>query len=127
MYLTVLNLPRHEFLKRKWTMLSIVMPGPSEPTPDAMHRVMAPIVDDLKDLERGKMMRVAGRDTKAKVFYRLLFASSDMPALRKLTGGLHYGASVRYPCNMCWVTKDQMKAAEGFDPDGKNSALRAPH
>lgn len=115
LYITILNLPREDFLKKKWTILALVIPGPGEPRKAAMNRILKPLVNDLKKLEKGVMMRVHGRAEPQLVRFQLLFSSSDIPASRKLSGTLSHSPSTKRPCNHCHVHRDDLKTAAGFD------------
>ncbi|KAL5470788.1 hypothetical protein EMCRGX_G028807 [Ephydatia muelleri] len=75
--MTVLNLPRSERFKSKWTMILGVIPGPTEPKGN-INTFLKPIVDDLISLWNGVPLHPAGTVIRAA----LLGVSCDMPALR---------------------------------------------
>ena len=53
--ISVLNLPRQERCKTKWTMIVGAIPGPSEPKGN-INTFLAPLVDDLLLLKDGPMV-----------------------------------------------------------------------
>jgi hypothetical protein len=79
----------------------------------ALNRILKPLVDDLKILERGILAHVAGRPTMSPVYLQILFTSSDMPATRKLTGSMSH--AFRKPCNHCSITKQDLQEEKGYD------------
>lgn len=101
-------------MKKRWSILTLITPGPSEPGPEAMQRILKPLVDDLLRFQGGLPMRVAGREGLVKVHLDVMFTTSDIPALRKLTGAMAYGPKVRYPCNVCWIKREDIPSAAGY-------------
>ena len=118
--MTILNLPREIFLKPAWTTLALVIPGPKEPSKLALNRVLAPLVDDLKILERGIFAQVASRGLQP-VFMQTLLATCDIPAMRKITGATSHSAA--RPCNHCTVTEDMLQREEGYRLQSKADLL----
>jgi hypothetical protein len=112
-YITILNLPRHMTFKRAWTILALGLPGPYEPSTLALNRILEPLVDDLKVLERGILAHIAGRATLAPVYLQVLFTASDMPATRKLTGSMSH--AFRRPCNHCGISKQDIQSEKAYD------------
>lgn len=83
LYMSVLNLPRIERFKLKWTMLIALIPGPAEPV-DNINSFIDPLVDDLLELWQGKnFVDTTGKEVQNKSL--LLCISSDLPASRKIT------------------------------------------
>lgn len=101
--MSVLNLPRSERFKHKWTMVLGVIPGPSEPK-GHIKTFLKPIVDDLVLLWNGLPLHPDGSIVKAL----LLGVSADMPALRKVTQFLGHKADLG--CTYCTF---QAKREEG--------------
>eukprot|EP00731_Ephydatia_muelleri_P023482 Em0015g1065a len=87
--MTVLNLPRSEHFKSKWTMILNVIPGPTEPKGN-INTFLKPIVDDLISLWNGVPLHPAGTVIRAA----LLGVSCDMPALRKVSQFLGHKADL---------------------------------
>ena len=79
--LSVLNLPRRERFRKKWTMVVGILPGPTEPRIH-LNTFLKPLVDDLLCLWRGMTVIPNGNIARAA----LLGVAADMPAKRKLTG-----------------------------------------
>ncbi|EIW69881.1 hypothetical protein TREMEDRAFT_23568, partial [Tremella mesenterica DSM 1558] len=108
-----LNLPREIFLRREWTILALVLPGPKEPVALALNNLLKPLVDDLKILERGILANVYGHDQLQPVLMQMMFSSSDMPATRKIAGS--YGHAAKYCCNHCRIKTSDLKTATAYD------------
>ena len=87
--MTVLNLPRSEHFKSKWTMILDVILGPTEPKGN-INTFLKPIVDDLISLWNGVPLHPAGTVIRAA----LLGVSCDMPALRKVSQFLGHKADL---------------------------------
>jgi hypothetical protein len=135
-YVTILNLPRELFMKPRWTTLALVIPGPREPSKLAVNRVLQPLIDDLKTLEKGIFMQVAeaAGPVIRPVYAQALFCSSDIPAIRKFTGAL--GHSSTQFCNHCTMTLDELQTETAFtfqqqgaftscgDADDRHAALQ---
>ena len=84
--MAVLNLPRSERFKSKWTMILGVIPGSTEPKGN-INTFLEPIVDDLISLWNCVPLHPAGTVIRAALFG----VSCDMPALRKVSQFLSYG------------------------------------
>ena len=66
--ISVINLPRSERYKKRWTMVLGINPGPTEPKGN-INTFLSPIIEDLLSLWNGVYIG----------------ATSDMPALRKIS------------------------------------------
>ena len=88
-YISLLNLPRHERNKPNNIILIGIIPGPHEPSCD-MNSYITPLVDELNLLWHGKEMTVYGFSSKQIVRCALLSAACDLPAGRKLCGFLSF-------------------------------------
>ena len=97
--LSVLNLPRRERFRKKWTMIVGIIPGPTEPKIH-LNTFLKPLVDDLC-LWRGMPILPDGNIARAA----LLGVAADMPATRKLTGFLCYKANLG--CNRCYFQAER--------------------
>ena len=78
--LSVLNLPRRERFRKKWTMIVGIIPGPTEPKLH-LNTFLKPLVDDLLCLWRGMPILPDGNTARAA----LLAVAADMPATWKET------------------------------------------
>eukprot|EP00731_Ephydatia_muelleri_P008580 Em0004g918a len=104
--MTVLNLPRSERFKSKWTMILGVIPGPTEPKGN-INTFLKPIVDDLISLWNGVPLHPAGTVIRAA----LLGVSCDMPALRKVSQFLGHKADLG--CSRCTFTAEREPSTRG--------------
>ena len=78
--LTILNLPRQERFRKKWTMIVGIIPGPSEPKLH-INTFLKPLVDDLLCLWNGLPLLEDGSVVRAA----LLGVAADMAAARKVS------------------------------------------
>ena len=92
--MTVLNLPRAEKFKERWTMILGIIPGPTEPKGN-INTFLKPLVDDLLLLWDGLPLHPEGKTVKAA----LIALSADMPALRKVSQFVSHKAD--YGCSRC--------------------------
>ena len=97
--LSVLNLPRRERFRKKWTMIVGIIPCPTEPKIH-LNTFLKPLVDDLC-LWRGMPILPDGNIARAA----LLGVAADMPATRKLTGFLCHKANLG--CNRCYFQAER--------------------
>ena len=104
--MTVLNLPRSEHFKTKWTMILVVIPGPTEPKGN-INTFLKPIVDDLISLWNGVPLHPIGTVIRAA----LLGVSCDMPALRKVSQFLGHKADFR--CSRCTFSAEREPSTRG--------------
>ncbi|EIW73345.1 hypothetical protein TREMEDRAFT_59511 [Tremella mesenterica DSM 1558] len=100
-YVSILNLPRHIFLRKRWTILAMVIPGPKIPTQTGFNNLIAPLIRDFKTLETGILAFIAGRSHPAPVYLQVMFNVSDMPASRKLAGVKSHNS--HWPCCHCRI------------------------
>lgn len=92
-YLNILNLPRTERYKTKWTMLIGLIPGPTEPK-ENINSFLQPLVNDLIELWNGIQI---GSDTTIRA--ALIAVSCDIPAARKVCQFLSHKANKG--CSRC--------------------------
>lgn len=111
MYAVIANLPRSVAFKKRFTGLLTIIPGPREPELLYLNRILEPIVEDIKQMERGIRVPMDGRWPIVQA--RVLLNASDLPATKKLTGAHSY-ASNKHPCHWCGITKDQLNTAEAY-------------
>ena len=104
--ISVLNLPRQERCKTKWTMIVGVIPGPSEPKGN-INTFLAPLVDYLLLLKDGLDLLPNGGIVKAA----LLGLSADMPALRKVAQFLGHKADLG--CSRCTFMAERQPGKQG--------------
>jgi hypothetical protein len=104
--ISVLNLPRKEHCKTKWTMIVGVIHGPSEPKGN-INTFLAPLVDDLLLLKDGLDLLPNGGNVKAA----LLGLSADMPALRKVAQFLGHKADLG--CSRCTFKAEREPGKQG--------------
>ena len=104
--LTVLNLPRQERFRKKWTMIVGIIPGPSEPRLH-INTFLKPLVDDLLCLWKGLPLLKDGSMVRAA----LLGVAADMPAARKVSQFLGHKADLG--CNRCYFKAEREPGTTG--------------
>lgn len=109
LYMTVLNIPKGQRFKAKWSMLVGLIPGPSEPE-GHVNSYLSPIVDDLLSLYTGIEIQSFGSEV---IFSRslLLPVLADMPASRKLSQYKSHKADL--PCDKCRFQAVREKGTRG--------------
>ena len=109
LYISVLNIPKSQRFKAKWTMLTGLIPGPSEPE-GHVNSYLSPIVDDLLTLYTGIQIQSCGGKV---IFSRslLLPVLADMPASRKLSQYKSHKAD--QPCDKCRFQAVREKGTRG--------------
>ena len=109
LYISVLNIPKNQRFKAKWTMLTGLIPGPSEPE-GHVNSYLSPIVDDLLTLYTGIQIQSCGGNV---IFSRslLLPVLADMPASRKLSQYKSHKADL--PCDKCRFQAVREKGTRG--------------
>ena len=90
MYVSILNLPREERYTVENTVLVGVIPGPREPS-KSMNSYLAPLVQELKQLWTGVVMKSAS-GSSVFVCAALICTACDIPASRKLSGFVSHNA-----------------------------------
>ena len=109
LYISVVNIPKGQRFKAKWTMLTGLIPGPSEPE-GHVNSYLSPIVDDLLTLYTGIQIESCGGKV---IFSRslLLPVLADMPASRKLSQYKSHKADL--PCDKCQFQAVREKGTRG--------------
>lgn len=109
LYMSVLNIPKSQRFKAKWSMLIGLIPGPSEPE-GHINTYLTPIVDDLIMLYKGIHVQVLGPEV---IFTRslLLPVLADIPASRKLSQYKSHKADL--PCDKCMFRAVREKGTRG--------------
>ena len=109
LYISVLNIPKSQRFKTKWTMLTGLIPGPSEPE-GHVNSYLSPIFDDLFTLYTGIQIQSCGGKV---IFSRslLLPVLADMPASRKLSQYKSHKAD--QPCDKCRFQAVREKGTRG--------------
>ena len=95
-YLNILNLPRTQRYKTKWTMLIGLIPGPTEPK-DNINSFLKPLVNDLIELWNG--IQIHCSSTTTLIRGALIAVSCDIPAARKVCQFL--GHKANKGCSRC--------------------------
>lgn len=102
-YLTIHNLPKQCGRDLKQNMILVgVIPGPKEPPLTAINNYLAPMVNDLKVLLEGVVMKMVMQDGTVqyhKVRACLYSVSSDLPATKKLAASMSFNSG--YGCHLC--------------------------
>ena len=104
--MTVLNLPRAERFKERWTMILGIIPGPTEPKGN-INTFLKPLVDDLLLLWDGLPLHPEGKTVKAA----LIALSADMPALRNVSQFVSHKAD--YGCSRCKFKAEREPSMRG--------------
>ena len=109
LYISVLNIPKSQRYKAKWSMLIGLIPGPSEPE-GHINTYLSPIVDDLITLYAGIQIRSFGSKV---IFSRslLLPVLADIPASRKVSQYKSHKADL--PCDKCRFQAVREKGTRG--------------
>ncbi|CAC5359646.1 unnamed protein product [Mytilus coruscus] len=91
-YLSLMNLPRSERLKKENVITAGVIPGPDEHSL-SINTYLRPLVDELNDLWKNGFKYKARDDDKTEEYYvALICCSCDVPATRKIGGFLGHTA-----------------------------------
>ena len=121
-YMTVLNLPRHDRFLQHDVILVGVIPGPKEP-PLHINTFLKPLLDELKDLWQGIPLKNAEGRT-AIVHAALLCCGCDIPAARKVCGFVGHRATKG--CSKCLVSFPTESFGEKADYSNFNRSLWDP-
>ena len=99
MYLTVVNLPRHERFRKENVILVGLIPS-MEHEPSDVNSFLYPLVQELQSLWKGERFHTL-ESPRYKLTYRamLLCAACDIPAGRKLCG--FKGCTANLGCSRC--------------------------
>jgi len=98
-YLVLLNLPRQERYKWDNVIVAGIIPELSK-EPKSLNPFLGPIVDELNALWQGVRLESSISSTPEVYRGALIFASADIPALRKLCG--FKGHSAHRGCSKCF-------------------------
>ena len=109
MFMSILNLPRHQRMKQRWTMLVGIIPGPSEPKLD-INTFLTPLVKDLERLWSGVEVMLSD-GTKTSIRAALVCVACDLPASRKVAQFLGHKAG--YRCNKCLFKAERQQGTQG--------------
>ena len=104
--MSVVNLPRSERFKKRWTMVLGIIPGPTEPKGN-INAFLSPIIEDLLLLWNGVYIESCGKIVKAA----LLGVTADMPALRKISQFLGHKADLG--CSRCMFMAERDPTKKG--------------
>ena len=104
--MSVVNLPRSERFKKRWTMVLGIIPGPTEPKGN-INTFLSPIIEDLLLLWNGVYIESCGKIVKAA----LLVVTADMPALRKISQFLGHKADLG--CSRCMFKAERDPTKKG--------------
>jgi hypothetical protein len=98
-------------------LLTGIILGPKEPSPDQVQRYMRPLINDLLRLwEDGIIVKMPRNSNGQRVQVALLCVICDAPAAHKLGGfGSH---SHTLFCTQCWVNLGSKQDAAALRTDG---------
>jgi hypothetical protein len=143
--LTVYNLPPWMCMKSQNLMLSLIIPGPSDPGKN-IDVYLRPLVDDLKDLwNEGIRVYDASKKETFQLHATLLWTINDFPAYGKLSGWatngnlacpicnkdtsfryLKYGRKVCFMCHRRWLPEEHPWRKRGDLFDGTDEHRSKP-
>ena len=110
-YMTIMNLPRHDRFLQENVILVSVIPGPREPSLH-INTFLRPLVDELKEFWRGVPMKNSEGQTVI-VRAALLCSGCDIPAARKVCGFVGHGATKG--CSKCFSSFSTASFGEKAD------------
>ena len=97
-YLTIQNLPRHEWYKPENIIIVGIFPGPKEPK-KCINSYLTPLVLELKEAWSIGFSTVAAQNIPVCIKLALTCVACDIPASRKVCGFLSHNATLG--CNKC--------------------------
>ena len=99
-YLSILNLPRAERLKKENILIIGIIP-PFEHEPDSLNSFLKPMVDELNEFWNPGVRLYTAESPKFKLLFKvaLMCVACDIPAARKCCG--FKGHSANYGCSRC--------------------------
>lgn len=133
LYITICNNPQTIRYLREETILTLVLPGPHEPTLEQLNNVLVPLIHDLKNLYLGAFqfyqnIKAASHPPlglffpvcdklQPELFHaQLAMDVSDLPASRKMSG-LQLYTSIFFMCPDCPATfYSLLTDPASFDP-----------
>lgn len=95
-----------------------IVPGPSGPDVDSLHRLMRPVVEEIKQYYTGNQMHINGLPTT--VWAVLVLVACDSPAMRALlgfTGHASYETCTKCRSRGTLVKKPGATVARPYNPD----------
>ncbi|KAI4522475.1 hypothetical protein K525DRAFT_198782, partial [Schizophyllum commune Loenen D] len=114
LYTTILNNPRSVRYLREETQLSMMFPGPHEPTLKQLNNAMREFKDDLAMLYNGQSVMFDGKVHDAPVHCLMHNDVSDLPASRK-TSALAGCTSIHFMCPLCPATFYSLASVQCYD------------
>ncbi|KAL1741762.1 hypothetical protein HDZ31DRAFT_75965 [Schizophyllum fasciatum] len=117
LYTTILNNPRSIRYLREETQLSMMFPGPHEPTLKQLNNAMREYKDNLAMLYNGITLPVLGENGEvhdAPVHCLMHNDVSDLPASRK-TSALAGCTSIHFMCPLCPATFYSLASVQCYD------------
>ncbi|KIN99861.1 hypothetical protein M404DRAFT_108845, partial [Pisolithus tinctorius Marx 270] len=117
---SICNLPPEYRYRTSNLLLTSILPGPKEQSPDEIQRFLRPIVSDLLRLWRdGIRVSTPSSPNGRLVRVVLVAVVCDKPAAHKISGfGSH---SHTYFCHDCWISKANKDKAEAFVWDARTN------
>ncbi|QRW07944.1 Transposase family tnp2 [Ceratobasidium sp. AG-Ba] len=117
-YLVINNLPRHMRFLRENISLTILMPGPNEPSSYALDQMLEPLIDDLLQLKQGVPMLVRQGDPpifrEEIVHGDLSIHIADLMARIKMGGGAGLKSELNF-CLYCHMRLSSLSVPAGYD------------
>ncbi|KAG8703013.1 hypothetical protein FRC09_004399 [Ceratobasidium sp. 395] len=123
-YLVINNLPRHMRFLRENISLTIVMPGPKEPSSYALDQMLEPLIDELLKLKQGKSVleigvRIRVRRGDPPVYVEELVHGelsqqiADLIARIKMGGGAGIKSELNF-CLYCHSRLSSLSVVAGY-------------
>ncbi|EUC56821.1 transposase family Tnp2 protein [Rhizoctonia solani AG-3 Rhs1AP] len=117
-YLVLDNIPRHLRFLRENICLVLIMPGPKEPNGYALDQMLAPLIEELLQLEQGVEINIReGRDAPIYrdqlVYAELSQHIADLMARIKMGGGAGLKSELNF-CLYCRARLSSLSVPAGF-------------
>ncbi|KDN35234.1 hypothetical protein RSAG8_11765, partial [Rhizoctonia solani AG-8 WAC10335] len=112
-YLTIQNLERSVRFLPANVILACLIPGPKEPPLEELNWVFQPIVDQIKTLYTGIVMKIHGENQPIRVYAQLLLDDADTPARCKSCGTAGHAHGNRF-CR-CDTKQVDINTEKGYD------------
>ena len=111
--LACLNFPIELRHKPENMFLAGIIPGPNEPSLDAINHYIRPIVDDFVQFWTGvRFTRTFLHSLGRLILCAIILIICDLPAARKIGGFASHGHE--YYCSVCWCTKTEHQGYNNF-------------